>query len=190
MGMPTPKEIELELLGAYVRIARYGRDRRPGGMDHKIHHSTGLPEDPTVLMPAHKAVTGERLALEAVIHPYEMSIALLGLVGLARERWPHEQAEWQPRVEERIRKVATHLAERGVLDATPRDEDGNEIPRRRDRMGTFFAITPRGLAYAKRRVAGTRYGERGRVSILDAVPEEVRKSAPNWAQKELEYGGS
>ena len=114
-----------------------------------------------------------------------MAQAKLALVGRRETEWSYEERQACAALEHRIRVVAGRLCGRGVLsDRAPGMDDQDPLLVGKDGLPRWFSITPRGLAEATRRLAGTRYEQRGPTSILDAVPDDVRRSAPAWAQRE------
>lgn len=193
--MFTVQELELSIL-AYFWNLRFWRDRQAKAFSEDMNMLTGLPSSEAHLLPAYRAVSGDRLALEMTPVPsdlaasmikYEVNGEMRQLDMKQRHLWTNEELEIHGVLTHRIKLAAHKLAEQGALNLNPPNDVGDPHAFGDDGMTSRFQLTPRGLTLARERVKGTpfEYMPRG---FEDALAPSEKQFAPDWLKKQWAEG--
>lgn len=201
MQLPNENDCEMYLLGFFAASSRM-RDRRTNA-SVPSDPKTNLPLSANDLTARTAAIEAEELALgmtvplgafDEVYTPGILARALLmrsdgELAGthlsmIAPHLWDEEEAKAIRHLTFLFKRAAHKLGERGLVDLAPSGyEDAVGLPWDKTGLARACQVRGQGLLEARRRTRGTKY-EKWSSSILDAVNDEVRRTAPEWAQAE------
>lgn len=199
--LPTVEDMEKSILAYFYNVGRHFRDRLPDAMYDNVNPITGLPESSNTLKPLHRAVSGDRLALEVTPVPSDLAAAMM-ITDHNGERtylnlkpklhWTAEEAELHEALTHRLKVAAHKMGERGLLNLQPADWDGNPHALGEDGMTCRFQLTPKGLEEAKRVIRGTALD--GKVGWAEVLSRSDFNKAPEWLKaqerhKAFEVGG-
>lgn len=202
MQLPNDTETELWLLGFFAAASRM-RDRRPTSGGGRNNDYTNLPESANDLVSKQHAVAAEELvfsmtlplgAFDEIYTPGPLAKGLFmrsdgelagtSLAMIDPSKWDQDEIEAVKVMTFRFKRAAHRLAASGYFNLHPGGyDDPGGLPWDKTGLARACEITSSGLSEARRRTRGTKY-ERWSDSILDAVNDETRRKAPQWAQAE------
>lgn len=204
--MPTPfgdiPDLEPRLLAHFFCVGKHWRDRSAQGLVEHVNELSGLPESAAALLPRHRALQGDQLALNWTPVPSNLAGNWLRyhaandlvcsltatcdgcrvLELKPKSAWDDDEVRVHADLTYAIKLAAMRLAERGLIDSRPIDHEGSRMPLGEDGLPMRFGITPEGLKEAAKIVAADPTLDQ-KLGWENAVMRSELAKLPGWYGK-------